>query len=292
MLGANLTSLFKKWIIFCNVLLDTTPRQWIYYYAEVFGMRFSSFAEFKRYILSIFAGRQSFFITGSGVLHGLILAGVSWYSGGSELDIVNKQTIKTQSHISSSRAGDVEPEHLEITGIYYVDARDLKASSEKPPNSKLASIFKKVKNFGTPTKALKNSEVTRTNISTSLSKKNSQIAWEKIAADQETKSGDDNEAFLSRHLAQYNPHFQKCYEKALLSDTSLNAKIEFKLRIGPDLRISQSHIDLNGVGSTAAKATLESCLVNVTKTIIFPPNDGKPIIGKDIKFYVVLDSWG
>jgi len=92
---------------------------------------------------------------------------------------------------------------------------------------------------------------------------------------------------MSQHLATYQKQFQRCYESALLKDSSLNGKIQFDLLTAKSGDISKSQIDFEGVGRPSTRADLIGCLRTVVRKIQFPQTLASTF-GKNIRFQAVL----
>lgn len=92
---------------------------------------------------------------------------------------------------------------------------------------------------------------------------------------------------LSQHLARYQNQFQGCYDRALLSDESLNGRIQFEMQIGSAGGIAADQVLFQGVGLPATKTQVQNCLQTVLHGIRFPPTLAQ-FYGRTIKFQAVL----
>lgn len=287
-----MSSFFKSLLNILNTFMDTTPRQWLNYFAYIFGLNWSSWGEFYKSLVNFFTGKQTLFVYFSALFHMTLLAAMQMQFDES---MVHKQKAH---HLSEKRLkhdnslGNTDEQPIEITGIYYIDSSSLSQKKTETKSSRLANLFKKSKNFGKfshsqdPVKKRKGGSLKNKNISGA-----SKMSWDHISVNETAHHDDSVYENLSRHVDTYNPQFQKCYEQALLNDSSLNAKVEFKLKVGKNLKITDAQVDFSGVGTYQAQDGLKKCLKNVARTISFPNADQAPVAGKQIRFFVVLDSW-
>ncbi len=281
----------KTFIRLLNTFLDTTPRQWIHGFLKFLGLDYCSWSEFRLALVNNLKSLSAFSIYGSALGHLVVLVMVGIMSEGmlilkSKNEVVSLEDLNVKAKSKNGESIDL----LEITGVYYYSKKakkiykketqsrfaqllaDLK--NNKPSNSSHSKI-KKVKSI----KELKPSDLAKMDID-----------WSKIT--QASKNSDDKniEKDLNNHLAKYNGRFRNCYEKSLLKDPSLNAKVEFLLRVGANRNISDSEIKFVGVGTPAVKSHLQDCLRKVTRNIRLPKKS-KALAGKQLKFFVVLNSW-
>jgi len=88
--------------------------------------------------------------------------------------------------------------------------------------------------------------------------------------------GDLSEAAIEKALAKYIARFQFCYEKSLLTDSSLAGNIRLQWTIGTSGGVSASKV----INSQMKNAALHSCILGVLKEIPFPHPKGGPVTAK------------
>jgi hypothetical protein len=276
-----------------STFLDTTPRQWLIFWAETFHFDYKNPKQQLKNIVYSFYGIQGTALLGSFALH-LLLFAYSVQSQKLSEDKLNSSTSEeiTLQDQKTLAALIAQQEMIEITGVYYIDGKE-KTKIIPKGNAILSDLLKKLKS-GKNNWALSNKIVIPNAAASVLSNnaKNSNFSWQQAVETTEQKKDSPHaiEDKLTKQIAQYEPKFQGCYEKALLKDSSMNGKIEFLMQIGQNNNIANSHVRFEGVGLPAGKSQLEDCLQNVVSKIVIT-NDGQDLNGKKIKFYAMLKAW-
>ncbi len=88
--------------------------------------------------------------------------------------------------------------------------------------------------------------------------------------------GDLSEAAIEKALTKFLARFQFCYEKSLLSDSSLSGNIRLQWTIDTRGTVSSSKV----INSQMKNAALHSCILGVLKEIPFPAPKGGSVVAK------------
>lgn len=277
-----MVSFFKKTF---NILLDTTPRQWIHYWLDIFNLNFSSWSELIKTTTSHLKSLSASTVYLSAIFHGLLLVSAGVVSD--RLHEEQKSETISLKDINFENGEASMADIVEISGVYYFDREYLK---KKKPKSVLESLLSDLKNRSNPSNRnkLQVKSLGHKKLKVSDLKK-MDIDWSKMTAKKNEKSA-DIEKQLNQHLAGYNDQFRQCYERSLIKDPSLNAKVEFLLQVGANRNIAKSDIQFSGVGTPSVKEELRDCLRLVTQKIRLPKSS-EELSGKQLKFFVVLNSW-
>jgi hypothetical protein len=91
-----------------------------------------------------------------------------------------------------------------------------------------------------------------------------------------TGAGELSEAEIEKALAKYLSRFQFCYEKALLSDSSLAGNIRLQWEINTSGHVASAKV----LNSQMKNAGLHSCITGVLKEIPFPKPKGGSVVAK------------
>lgn len=268
-----------------NTFLDTTPRQWIRYWLEFWNLDFESWSDLYKTLGQNLRSLSASTICVSAIIHSILLVMAGVVSD--RLYDEQKKDIVSLKDIELEGGDKTTMDIVEISGVYYFDQDFLK---KKKPKSVLESLLSDLKNRG-PKVASNQLQVKspgQKKLKVSDLKK-MDIDWSQITAETTEKSS-DIEKELNQYLARYNDQFRNCYEKSLIKDPSLNAKVEFLLQVGSNRNIAKSEIQFSGVGTPAVKEELRGCLQLVTQKIQLPKNS-EELSGKQLKFFVVLNSW-
>lgn len=275
-----------------NVFLDTTPRQWLIFWAEAFQIDWKNpGAQAKNFVLS-FRGVKGHAFGISIILHAMVLVCAILPQGQiAELfRTTAEQEIKLQDKTDPSQISSED--FIEISGVYYLNGTEKKRPLQSSL-SKLSGLLKQLKgpSAAWATAGAKES-TTKTPAIQKLLVPSKSPQWQDIARPQEIEKTDSRslEEDLSRRITQQDGQFQNCYEGALLKDPSMNGRIEFLVKIGSSQRVDGVDVDFAGVGLPESRRHLQTCLQNVAAKIRFDDLVGQKIAGKKLKFYVVLKS--
>lgn len=88
--------------------------------------------------------------------------------------------------------------------------------------------------------------------------------------------GELSESEIEKALSKYLSRFQFCYEKSLLTDSSLAGNIRLQWEIGTSGHVSSAKV----LNSQMKNAGLHSCIIGVLKEIPFPKPKGGSVIAK------------
>ena len=96
-----------------------------------------------------------------------------------------------------------------------------------------------------------------------------------------TGPGKISDADIEKTLSKYLEKFQRCYEKALLSDPSISGEVQMRWTIGTSGHVSEAQV----VRSEMNKKPLHDCLTKELGKIVFPaPKGGPATVKKPFRF--------
>lgn len=96
-----------------------------------------------------------------------------------------------------------------------------------------------------------------------------------------TGPGKISDADIEKTLAKYLDKFQRCYEKALLTDSTLSGEVQIKWTINPNGSVSGASV----VRSEMNQKVLHDCMTGVLTKITFPaPKGGPATVKKPFRF--------
>ncbi|MBC7397557.1 MAG: AgmX/PglI C-terminal domain-containing protein [Bdellovibrionales bacterium] len=96
-----------------------------------------------------------------------------------------------------------------------------------------------------------------------------------------TGPGKISDADIEKTLSRYLDKFQRCYEKALLSDPAISGEVQIRWTINPNGHVSAAQV----VRSEMNKKPLHDCLTGVLGNIVFPaPKGGPATVKKPFRF--------
>lgn len=289
-------SLFKIAVKLLDILLDTTPRQWLIFLAETLCLDYRNPERQFREMLFVFRGPIGGALALSLMLHGLLISS-TWIkdrfdtvvsgAAGESIDLQEQKSLEKLMALK---------EAIEVSGVYYLNGTEKKIDLQKATDPKLSMLLQKFKQglgrWGDASSlgiakadasVVKNKQdVTKASYSWSETVKNSKSAAPKV-------DGSALEQGLAKTISSYNPRFQNCYEKSLLKDALMGGRIGFELTVGRAQNISDSKISFEGTASSESVSLLEQCLNGVTQQIRLPANS-ESLSGKKIKFYVMLKA--
>lgn len=280
------------------LLIDTTPRQKFMSVVGAFRAFGLSLRDSVQLLMSNYRCFAAKSVYVSVALHFIIFGALIGFDTVYNNVITGKLVSAGEVELSPEEARQLkeqDQELVEITGIYYISPEDLtsknpKKVSNKPFNSLLAKLKSGNHKWTVNKSKTKNKDNSGFRKQIGL-KPVDGANWKDVVSENKAKpSAAGIESQLNKHLVKYNNQFKSCYESVLLKDSSLNAKVNFLLKVGSNRRIVNTKINIKGVGRPESKTELSGCLSNITKTIRFPKSS-QQIAGQQVKFQVVLNSW-
>jgi hypothetical protein len=281
---------------FINMVLDTTPRQWLIFWAETFQFNYKDPVGQLKDNLKSFYSLKGATLAVSIVVHILLIFSIQSQKmtddsianeGGETITLADKKDLTALM---------AQQDLLATSGVYYFNGTEKKITAPplKASKSALAALLKKLGSGKNNWKATANQfGIPSADASVPTNKKDldSKFSWSAAVEKHPKKESTGKvEEELTKQIAKYDTQFQGCYEKALLKDSSMNGKIEFLMKVGGQNNISESQVRFEGVGMHAGKSQLEACLHEVAGKIRLADNS-RELVGKKIKFYVMLKAW-
>lgn len=268
-----------------TLLLDTTPRQWIYKsVALLIFVREEYFSTLESWV-----GWGVSFLAHGFLFLGLATGGVLKSIDGEEVLSVGELQPETAT-IEEIAAQLSEEELMELRGVYYVNQASKDEYEKRKELKKLLSQLKIRPGKRSAARSGLLSDTSGGGGQGGAAQRASQkMDWDKIIQAQKDK-GKKVRSELIQHLGKYNNQMRKCYETALTKDPGLNTKVDVIFRVGARRQIQDVNLKYSGIVGGATKGMLSNCLSGVTQQILLPPS-ATTIAGQKVKFHVVLNSW-